>query len=110
MHHASFDKPKSPPVHTPAGPPQSVSQAGEVSSINVTPEDVRQMMVYLRRARERANAIRERAPEGSYMENVLARTIDGISLELAQLDYLLAEQPGAASKSPAATGRMRPAY
>lgn len=75
---------------------------------DVTPEDVRLMMVYLRKAKQRAISIRERSPAGSYMESVLTRTIDGIALELSQLDYLLAQRP----VDPAAiekAHRMRPA-
>lgn len=83
-----------------------------VTATEVTAQDVRQMILYLRKARDRAEAIRERAPAGSYMENVLARTIDGITLELSQLDYLLARtsapkaQGASHSRAP---GRMRPA-
>ncbi|AMN56087.1 hypothetical protein ACP90_19825 [Labrenzia sp. CP4] len=66
------------------------------------------MMLYLRKARERAIAIRDRSPGGSYLESVLTRTIDGISLELSQLDYLLASQPVDPSRN-SSTRRMRPA-
>lgn len=74
-----------------------------VQTTDVTPADVRQMIVYLRKARDRAVAIRDRSPGGSYLEGVLTRTIDGITLELSQLDYLLAQKPVTASR------RMRPA-
>ncbi|MEM9632258.1 MAG: hypothetical protein AAGA50_13085 [Pseudomonadota bacterium] len=76
---------------------------------DVTPDEVRTMIVYLQKARDRAMQIRERSPAGSYMENVLSRTIDGITLELSQLDYLLARRPVEASKAVRARSRMRPA-
>ncbi|WJS01536.1 hypothetical protein [Roseibium aggregatum] len=75
---------------------------------SVTRGEVRTMMLYLRKARERAIAIRDRSPGGSYLESVLTRTIDGISLELSQLDYLLASQPVDPSRN-SSTRRMRPA-
>jgi hypothetical protein len=80
-----------------------------VPPTDVTPQDVRTMMLYLRTARERAIAIRERSPGGSYLESVLTRTIDGITLELSQLEYLLAQKPGDASLDSSSTRRMRPA-
>jgi len=79
-----------------------------VPATDVTPGDVQTMMLYLRKARDRAIAIRERSPGGSYLESVLTRTIDGITLELSQLEYLLAQKPAAASRESAAR-RMRPA-
>ncbi|MDN3718614.1 hypothetical protein QW131_03700 [Roseibium salinum] len=79
----------------------------ETPRIDVTPEEVRTMMLYLRKARDRAIDIRDRSPGGSYLESVLDRTIDGLTLELSQLDYLLASEP-AAQPLPAGR-RMRPA-
>lgn len=76
---------------------------------DVTPEDVREMMTYLRKAKERAVAIRDRSPAGSYMESVLTRTIDGITLELSQLDYLLARKPVMLAENGPSDRRMRPA-
>ena len=76
---------------------------------DVTSEEVRQMILYLRRAKDRATAIRERSPAGSYMESLLTRTIDGITLELSQLDYLLAQKPVVTKKAGTTNGRMRPA-
>ncbi len=76
---------------------------------DVTPDEVRQMMLYLRKARDRATAIRDRSLGGSYMESVLTRTIDGITLELSQLDYLLAQKPVAKETIGTAGRRMRPA-
>jgi hypothetical protein len=77
-----------------------------VMTTDVTPQDVTAMMLYLRKARDRAIAIRDRSPGGSYLESVLTRTIDGITLELSQLDYLLASGRGSATDS---ERRMRPA-
>lgn len=85
------------------------SMLDSVPTTDVTPGDVRQMMLYLRKARDRAIAIRDRSPGGSYLEGVLTRTIDGITLELSQLDYLLAQKPVDAAESVAASRRMRPA-
>jgi hypothetical protein len=88
------------------------SQSPDLESLpttDVTPEDVRQMMTYLRKAKERALAIRDHAPAGSYMESVLTKTIDGITLELSQLDYLLARKPEAHGTGPQSGKRMRPA-
>ena len=76
---------------------------------DVTRPEVAQMIAYLRKAKDRAADIRDRAPAGSYMENVLPRTIAGITLELSQLEYLLALQPVAADRSAAARRRLRPA-
>ena len=76
---------------------------------DVTPDEVRIMIAYLQKARDRAKQIRDRSPAGSYMENVLSRTIDGITLELSQLDYLLARQPVETSKAMRVRSRMRPA-
>jgi len=84
----------------------SLSLPETVVTTDVTPEDVCSMMLYLRKARERAIAIRDRSPGGSYLESVLTRTIDGLSLELSQLDYLLASGRNAATAS---ERRMRPA-
>ena len=82
---------------------------GSRSPTDVTPEEVRMMMAYLHKARERAIQIRERSPAGSYMENVLCRTIDGITLELSQLDYLLARKPSRPVDADSTGRRMRPA-
>lgn len=79
------------------------------SPTDVTPSEVRLMIDYLRKARSRAMEIRDRSPAGSYMENVLCRTIDGLTLELSQLDYLLARSPNTSAKSKPDTCRMRPA-
>jgi len=80
-----------------------------VPATDVTPGDVRTMMLYLRKARDRAIAIRDRSPGGSYLEGVLTRTIDGITLELSQLEYLLAREPVDVSVSGPMSRRMRPA-
>jgi hypothetical protein len=77
-----------------------------VPATEVTSGDVRKMMLYLRKARDRALSIRERSPGGSYLESVLTRTIDGITLELSQLEYLLAGKPEMAAQN---KPRMRPA-
>ncbi|WP_298983209.1 hypothetical protein [uncultured Roseibium sp.] len=79
------------------------------STIDVTVQDVLTMMLYLRKARDRAIDIRDRAPAGSYLEGVLKRTIDGITLELSQLEYLLACKPADASSDKKSKRRMRPA-
>ncbi|WP_298815782.1 hypothetical protein [uncultured Roseibium sp.] len=79
------------------------------STTDVTAQDVRTMMLYLRKARDRAIDIRDRAPAGSYLEGVLKRTIDGITLELSQLEYLLACKPADASSDKKSKRRMRPA-
>ncbi|WP_428647932.1 hypothetical protein [Roseibium sp.] len=76
---------------------------------DVTAEEVRTMVLYLRKARDRAIDIRDRAPGGSYLEGVLTRTIDGITLELSQLDYLLARKPVDTAAEVSARRRMRPA-
>ncbi|WP_420336261.1 hypothetical protein [Roseibium sp.] len=76
---------------------------------DVTRSDVTQMISYLSKAKDRAVEIRDRAPAGSYMENVLTRTIDGITLELSQLEYLLALKPVEAVPAADAKRRMRPA-
>ena len=87
---------------------QSVSSR-TVETTDVTAEDVRAMILYLRKARERAIAIRDRSPGGSYLESVLTRTIDGITLELSQLDYLLAQKPASSAANQFVRNRMRPA-
>jgi len=80
-----------------------------LETTDVTPEDVRAMMLYLRKARDRAIAIRDRSPGGSYLESVLTRTIDGITLELSHLDYLLAQKPATCDQKSVVRSRMRPA-
>ncbi|WP_428527223.1 hypothetical protein [Roseibium sp.] len=70
-----------------------------------TAGELETMMLFLRRARDRAVVIRENAPAGSYLESVLHRTILGIDQELTQLKYLLAKSDLPKS-SPT---RMRPA-
>lgn len=87
----------------------SSSLLDTVPTTDVTPGDVRKMILYLRKARERAIAIRDRSPGGSYLEGVLTRTIDGITLELSQLDYLLAQKPVDVTATGTASRRMRPA-
>ncbi|WP_269583163.1 hypothetical protein [Roseibium sp. Sym1] len=87
----------------------SSSLLDAIPTTDVTPGDVRKMMLYLRKARDKATAIRDRSPGGSYMEGVLTRTIDGITLELSQLEYLLAQKPVDASATGSSSRRMRPA-
>ncbi|WP_395174621.1 hypothetical protein [Roseibium alexandrii] len=70
-----------------------------------TAGELETMMLFLRRARDRAVVIRENAPAGSYLESVLHRTILGIDQELAQLKYLLTRSD---LPKPSPT-RMRPA-
>ena len=70
-----------------AAPP--TGQADGLQPLLVTPDDVDRMMLYLLKARERAEKIRENAPAGSYLDSVLRRTIDGLGQELAHLRYLL---------------------
>lgn len=82
---------------------------GAQQTLDVTSDEVRTMIDYLRKAKARAVEIRDRSPAGSYMESVLARAIDSIALELSQLDYLLARKPVDANKATAGTRRMRPA-
>lgn len=84
-------------------------QAPTGAVTDVTPEDVRKMILYLRKARDRAVDIRDRSPAGSYLESVLIRTIDGITLELSQLDYLLATKPVKATVPGTPSRRMRQA-
>ncbi|TYC51201.1 hypothetical protein FMN50_21845 [Rhodobacterales bacterium] len=86
-----------------------MSQSADVHPIDVTTEDLRTMILYLRKARERAIDIRDRSPAGSYLESVLIRTIDGIALELSQLDYLLAKKPVDVRAAGKHAQRMRPA-
>ncbi|MBN8180185.1 MULTISPECIES: hypothetical protein [Stappiaceae] len=95
-------------AHSCAVSSAAASTPGTEQLTSVTRGEVRTMMLYLRKARERAIAIRDRSPGGSYLESVLTRTIDGISLELSQLDYLLASQPVDPSRN-SSTRRMRPA-
>lgn len=95
-------------AHSCAVSSASASTPGTDQLTSVTRGEVRTMMLYLRKARERAIAIRDRSPGGSYLESVLTRTIDGISLELSQLDYLLVSQPVDPSRN-SSTRRMRPA-
>jgi len=87
----------------------SSSLLDTVPTTDVTAGEVRKMILYLRKARERAVAIRERSPGGSYLEGVLTRTIDGITLELSQLDYLLAQKPVDVTATSTTSRRMRPA-
>lgn len=72
----------------------------------VTTSEVEIMILYLRKARDRALRIREHSPAGSYLDNVLANTIAGIELELSQLRYLLTLPEAQESARPR---RMRPA-
>lgn len=76
---------------------------------DITAGDVQVMILYLRKARNRAIDIRDRSPAGSYLENVLSRTINGIALELKQLEYLLMSNPDALPRSQTGNARMRPA-
>jgi hypothetical protein len=78
-------------------------------TMEVTLEEVRTMILYLRKAQARAIEIRDRSPAGSYMVSVLDRTIDGITLEISQLDYLLARKPVDTEKVASKRHRMRPA-
>ncbi len=89
-----------PQVQVETAPPKTPPQFTQPAA-----SELETMMLFLRRARDRAVVIRENAPAGSYLESVLHRTILGIDQELAQLKYLLAksDQP---KPSPA---RMRPA-
>ncbi|MBN9669569.1 hypothetical protein [Roseibium aggregatum] len=86
----------------------AVSSLSDVAVTDVSPEEVRSMMLYLRKARDRAILIRERSPAGSYLESVLSRTIDGIALELSHLEYLLALKPASEAASTKTARRMRP--
>jgi len=95
--------------HSSAVPAASSSLPDTLPTTDVTPGDVRKMMLYLRKARDRALAIRDRSPGGSYLEGVLTRTIDGITLELSQLDYLLAQKPVDVAATGTSSRRMRPA-
>lgn len=97
------------PEHTTAVMAADPVTPEAVPTTDVTAEDVQSMKLYLRKARDRAIAIRDRSPGGSYLESVLTRTIDGIALELTQLDYLLAQKPAIAVPVRNCSNRMRPA-
>ncbi len=90
----------------------------EVRIIDVTATDVETMLVYLQKTLSKAEQIRERTTVGSYLDKVLAKTMESIAVEMTQLRYLLAHPdypvpPGLAglfvSTSAAPTGRMQPA-
>jgi hypothetical protein len=89
-------------------PQDQVETAPPKTSAQLTQQtagELETMMLFLRRARDRAVVIRENAPAGSYLESVLHRTILGIDQELAQLRYLLTRSD---LPKPSPT-RMRPA-
>lgn len=98
---------------SPAAAPTMFAPAADVAGvksgldapISMSERDFDTVLVYLGKARARAERIRENAPAGSYLEKVLARTIGGIDREMAQLRYLLAQRD-----LPKPAGRaMRPA-
>jgi len=86
--------------------------------VDVTAADVETMLVYLQKTLTKAEQIRERTTAGSYLDKVLAKTMESIAAEMAQLRYLLAHPdypipPGLAglfvSGAAAPEGRMQPA-
>ena len=90
----------------------------EVRIVDVTASDVETMLLYLQKTLSKAEQIRTRATAGSYLDKVLAKTMESIAVEMAQLRYLLAHPDypvpqGLADlfvSGPAApTGRMQPA-
>lgn len=74
--------------------------------ILLSPYDVDTMLLYLGKARDKADRIRENTPAGSYLDKVLQKTIFGIEGEMAQLRYLLSCRD---LPEPSETARMRPA-
>lgn len=74
--------------------------------ILLSPYDVDTMLLYLGKARDKADRIRENTPAGSYLDKVLQKTIFGIESEMAQLRYLLSCKELPEQPEPA---RMRPA-
>lgn len=90
----------------------------KVRVVDVTASDVETMLVYLQKTLSKAEQIRARTTAGSYLDKVLAKTMESIAVEMAQLRYLLAHPdypvpPGLAglfvSGTKAAAGRMQPA-
>lgn len=97
--------PASEPTMFAPAPEVAGVQSGLGAPISMSERDVDTVLIYLGKARARAERIRENAPAGSYLEKVLARTIGGIETEMAQLKYLLAQRD-----LPKPAGRaMRPA-
>ncbi len=72
----------------------------------VSPYDVDVMLLFLGKARNKAEAIRQNATAGSYLDTVLHKTISGIDQEMAQLKYLLSQRDLPDTPQPS---RMRPA-
>ncbi len=81
------------------------SNSDAVELTNVTASEIETMVLFLRRARDRASTIRDNAPAGSYLDSVLKRTIHGIDQEVSQLNYLLAKR----DMPDRPQARMRPA-
>lgn len=78
--------------------------------ISITRFEVEDVARYLRATLNQASRIRSNAPAGSYLDTVLARTIEGLELELAQLKFLLADPEfpvPSAQPSTAPMSRMR---
>lgn len=51
--------------------------------------DLEDLLRYLQRVRNKAERIRDNAPSGSYLAEVLTRTLDGLVSEIGQLRHLL---------------------
>ncbi|MTI43150.1 hypothetical protein E1178_05950 [Roseibium hamelinense] len=86
-------------------PSQSNTAAETAPHSGLSQSNLEEVMTYLRKARLRAEKVRDNSPAGSYLESVLTRTMAGLDRELAQLSYLLAKRDHPA---PQAT-KMRPA-
>ncbi len=99
-------------------PKVQASAPEDMQIVDVTAQDVETMLVFLQKTLSKAEQIRERSTAGSYLDKVLAKTMESISVEMAQLRYLLAhpDYPVPAGladlfvSGPATTaGRMQPA-
>ncbi|GGB49815.1 hypothetical protein GCM10011316_22420 [Roseibium aquae] len=102
--------PFAPPPASAEPTPKPAGVAGTLLG-ELTRTDLDTMVLYLERAQDRAERIRENTPAGSYLDRVLERTIAGIALELTQLRYLLGESNELPSgfSSPLTRRRMHPA-
>ncbi|MBO0345331.1 hypothetical protein [Roseibium limicola] len=83
-----------------------------VGRTDIQEDDLENLVIYLQRVRVRAERIRDNAPAGSYLADVLSRTLDGLTGEISQLRHLMGLRdslPLPASQPAVAQRRMRPA-
>lgn len=80
--------------------------------MNIREDDLEELLTYLQKVRAKARTVQAHAPAGSYLADVLERTLDGLTSEIGQLRHLLGLRdslPAEAFQRPVAHRRMRPA-